>query len=145
MWEISFSLELLNSLRALIFGVIIAFLYDFLKGWRIILKSSAVTVFLQDIIFSFLLGIALFCFFLVTTNGEIRGYIIISSLFGFLLYRISISRFILNVIVKLYSILCWLLRYFKGLLTVFFDKLFAYFEKIFKKLGFLLKKVLKKG
>lgn len=80
-----------------IIGILLSFVYDFFKSFRKALKSRIVSVVIEDIIFSFLAAIITFLVLLVRVKGEIRWFVLISELSGFVLYKIYISRYVVNV------------------------------------------------
>lgn len=98
MWEISNQLQLLSFFRASVLGGFYCLAYDLLRGYRKKYECSAMAVFFQDLIYFLLISPITFCFLLVTTNGELRLYIFLGVLLGFVLIRLTLSRlFVLAV------------------------------------------------
>ena len=139
MWEISNSSQLISLLYSIAFGMIICIFYDVLRATRFVFKFKNTTIFLQDLFFFIFLAISIFSFLLVTTNGQLRGYIIVGVVIGFSVCRLTISIAIVLV-----------LKFFFTKILSFFDIIKIVFIKISKKplifckkLRFLFKKLLK--
>ena len=79
---------------ALLLGAILCFFYDIIRVTRLLGANSFFAVFTGDILFWLLSALSTFIFLIATTNGEIRGYVILSSVIGFLLYRFTIGRIV---------------------------------------------------
>ena len=139
MWEISNSSQLNSLLYSIAFGAIICIFYDILRATRFVFKFKNITIFLQDLFFFIFLAISIFSFLLVTTNGQLRGYIILGVVIGFSVCRLTISIAIVLV-----------LKFFFIKILRFFDIIKIIFIKISKKplffcqkTYFLFKKLLK--
>ncbi|MBR4973605.1 MAG: spore cortex biosynthesis protein YabQ [Clostridia bacterium] len=122
MWEISNSSQLNSLLYSIAFGAIICIFYDILRATRFVFKFKNITIFLQDLFFFIFLAISIFSFLLVTTNGQLRGYIILGVVIGFSVCRLTISIAIVLV-----------LKFFFIKILRFFDLLKIVFIKILKK------------
>jgi len=144
MWEVSNSLQLLNLLRSVVFGIIFCLFYDVLRSLRKVFNFSDFAVFFQDIAVSVILAITTFVFLLSITNGMLRMFVIVGMALGFLVSRLTISRLFFRVLTTLFSRLS---VFFSGLFSKFYDG-FEVFRKniikIFKKSGKTIKKLLKK-
>ena len=85
MWEIDNNFQLISFLISCGVGVIYCLVYDILRAVR---KSTNVTdgmVFLQDIVYFIIISITTFMLLTALSNGEIRSYVIIGLMLGFLL------------------------------------------------------------
>ena len=143
MWEINNSLQLLSFLRAVVLGVLLCVLYDFIKSARLTVNFSDIAIFLQDIIYSLVASFITFIFLLSVTNGEMRGYVILGILVGFILSRITLSRLLCKFIKLIFG---GVKRIFgavsKGFYTKF-DLLTGKMNKICKKTLKTVKKLMK--
>ena len=148
MWEIDVSGQIYTLLFSLALGGAFCILFDLYKALRIQMQFSAVAVFVWDVILLSLFGVVDFLFFLATTNGEIRGYVLFVEGLGFVLFRLTVSR----ILQPLFS---WLILLFKRLKSLLYSTVFApvgrFFDGLFKKMGsiglksaFFIKKRLKK-
>ncbi len=92
MWEISNSLQSLTFIYSLALGFIFCVAYDILRAIRSAVKTSDITVFFEDIIFFVISSFITFIFLLATTNGEVRGYVIVGIILGFMINFLTFSR-----------------------------------------------------
>ena len=125
MWEISLSGQIDAFLCAIVLGAALAVFYDLIRATRDRGLNSFVAVFVGDLLFFAVAAIAVFIYLLGVTNGEIRGYIIISAATGFFLYRISIGR-------AVYFLFCTILRFSAfaiGRVSSFFLKITIFMGK----------------
>ena len=111
MWEISNSLQLINFGWSVVLGILFCVIYDILRALRKVIEFSTLGVFFQDIFFSLIVAFATFTYLLSVTNGELRGFIFIGIIFGFLLSRVSFSlvfvpflRWIIGLIYGIFSV-----------------------------------------
>lgn len=151
MWDASTNLQLLNFLRSAIFGTVIAVFYDLLKGIRLSRHNSVFSTLLLDLLFFVIITPVLFCFLVATTNGMLRGYILIGILVGFFLYRFTISKFIFKIyflilkkVFKFFTRLNKLINKFFDIIYVIILKIAKFLLEIIKKSLNSVKKVLKK-
>ncbi len=140
MWEISNNSQIINLLYSSVFGILICLIYDILRSLRCVVKFRKFLVFLQDIFFFVLLAITIFCFLLVTTNGEPRSYINLGITFGFFICRLTFSRVFF---IALRFIFTKIFRFFY-IIKVKFFKISKKLLYLYKKSSFLFKKLLKK-
>ena len=140
MWEINSNFQVLSFIVSIILGGGFSLLFDIFKAFRISFKMSGVAVFVTDIIYFLLISLLTFCYFLATTDGEIRLFIILGCFLGFIVFRFLISRYltsalsyIIKKIIKLFS----LLNYYINLL---FDKISQFFIAFLNKAIKFLKK-----
>ncbi len=151
MWEINNGFQALSFIYSIISGIILAVFYDIFKAFRISFKLSDIAVFFTDIFYYIISAIASFFFFLSVSDGEIRFNILFGFSVGFLIWRITLSRFFILIFKYL---LVTILRFYKYLS----DKIYAFFDMFFyqtkiisknavnflKNNGNTLKKLLKK-
>ena len=136
MWEINNSLQLLSFLRAVVLGVLLCVLYDFIKSARLTVNFSDIAIFLQDIIYSLVASFITFIFLLSVTNGEMRGYVILGILVGFILSRITLSRLLCKFIKLIFG---GVKRIFGAVSKGFYTK----FDLLTGKMNNICKKTLK--
>ncbi len=92
MWEINNGLQIIGLLRAALFGVIFALIYDILRALRRVNAFSDFAVFLQDILYFIIVSPILFFLLLSLTNGEMRLYVFIGVIIGFVFIRLTVSK-----------------------------------------------------
>jgi len=136
MWEIDLNDQLLTFLYSLILGVMLGIFYDIIKSQRLVHRPSNLIIFVADIFFWIVSALVVFLFFLSRTNGEIRGYVLFSLGGGFLLWRITLSRFFLKII-------CFVLGYIKRVINFLADNFYKILAKIYHWLLKIVKNILK--
>ncbi len=151
MWEIDNLSQLLGFLYSAVFGLICCLAYDILRAFRAQVRCSAAAVFVHDILFSCCCAVACFCFILSVTGGELRAFVLIGAAAGFVLARITVSRFFLLVFSRavravrfVYTKISALSARFSGLLGSVFNPLGKKVRKICGIFINTLKKHLKK-
>lgn len=151
MWEINNNLQLATVLRTLILGVLLCLSYDVIRGARKAVDFSDFAVFLQDVIFCIICAPVTFIFLLATTNGELRGFVFVGMVAGFVVARLTVSRIfvlIFKQITFLISKLLNIVGYAQSCVVCFLEGFFSSFYKksvnFSKKALNSLKKLLKK-
>ena len=140
MWEISLSWQVISFLYALAVGAFLALFYDIFRSIRKGKKCNAVAVFFQDVFFWVVATFITFLLLIARCNGEIRGYVLIGEVIGFLLYHFTLSRFIHPVFVFIVSAVQ---KFYK----LYFNVLSRFSDFLLKKIRFLfvfVKKTVKK-
>lgn len=118
MWEISILNQVTTFLLSVVIGICFCLLYDVCKIIRMRYDIGAASVFLVDILYFAVIGVFEFCFFLATCSGEIRGFVFIGNVIGFVLCRVTLS--------KIFVVIC-------GLILDCLYKVFSFFERIIRK------------
>ncbi len=139
MWEINNGFQALSFLYSIIIGIILAVFYDILKAIRISFKISDFAVFLTDIIYYIISAVASFCFFLSVSDGEIRFYILFGFVIGFLIWRITVSKFFIIILKYLFSLIFKINKFLSDKIYGFFDAFFSFTVGISKKAIIFLK------
>ena len=152
MWEIHSQDQVITLLWSAVLGALLCMFYDVFRAWRRINKSNAVSVAVQDIFFWLISAIVTFLFMLARTCGEIRFFVFAGLISGFVLFRLSLSRFWIIPFVLIFRFL----RYIKTRvyafyiviltrLTAFLGCFFTLCVEKFKNIHKVRKKLLKKG
>lgn len=99
MWEIDNFFQWKSVGIGVLFGLFIALIYEIFKVDRKLFKRSTATVFLGDIAFFIISALISFCLLLVCANGQVRVYLLISEILGFVIFRLTFSK-IINLVFK---------------------------------------------
>ncbi len=148
MWEIDIENQLFGIGAALGLGAVLCMFYDILRSYRRVFKTGIIGVSAGDIFFWLVSAILTFTYFLIFTNGEIRGYLLLAELSGFILCRTTLSKLFYRVLGFVFKILKAVFSKIEGILSALADKILIFFEKILKilkKALNYLKKLLKSG
>ena len=81
-------------LYAVVMGVCFGPVYDALRAVRIVFPHPKALVFLEDILYTAFCG---FCFFVFSTQflwGELRAFVLVGALLGFLVYIFTAGRIV---------------------------------------------------
>ncbi len=97
--------ELQFFLISILWGVIILFVYDFLRIFHRIIKHNTIILAIEDIIFWVVASVFIFAMIYNSNNGIIRGFSVIGVSLGMVFYHYTISNFIVNSITKLIKLL----------------------------------------
>lgn len=111
MWEIGIGNQATTFLFSVILGLGLSFLYDIFKIIRRVKKPKAITVFILDVLYFLIITVIFFCFFLLRTNGELRGFCFVGAAIGFALFSLTFSK-VLLLLVKPISKIC---KFFKNI------------------------------
>ena len=98
-----------NFCLFLIIGLFIGFIFDIFRGFRKNFKLPNILVDLQDIIYLTLVGLLYFRSILIFNTGNLRFYIVFSSISGITIYFLTLSGscvIIIDVIFKLIKSFC---------------------------------------
>ncbi len=101
MWEINSFSQYLCFLYSVLMGSSIGVLYDGFKIDRMIFKRGILFIVFQDILFWIISAFAFYSFSVVFSNGQVRGYLLFGCLMGFVIYRLTLSRFIMFLVIPL--------------------------------------------
>ena len=127
---LSINNQLFLFLLSVFFGFVIGFFYDFLVIFRKIIKHFKFMVQIEDLIYWTISALLLFFIMLKENHGEIRGFLILRSFIGMILYFSAVSKIFLKISDKILSLI-------KKILIVTFKILFTpigYVLKLFKKI-----------
>ncbi len=97
MWEINIGNQTLSFLLSMCLGCLMCVLYDIIRAVRKVCLNSFWAVLFTDVFLWVFYAVITFIFLMSRTNGEIRGYILLGELLGFVAFRISLSRLIFPI------------------------------------------------
>lgn len=90
--EITLSSQIAVFFGTLALGAVLSLFYDVFRVFDVLLVYNFKRVFLADVSYLILCAIATFTYMLIKSMGEIRGYILIGELIGWIACRASIGR-----------------------------------------------------
>lgn len=137
-------------LFSVLLGGIMCLCYDLIRALRKVGFDSFAYVFISDIIFWISGAIITFIFLIARTNGEIRGYVIISEFLGFIIFRFTVSKAVFPCFVFVFAQLKKFSNFCTDIINVFFNyveevaaKFWSYIVKFLKMVQKSIKKLLK--
>ena len=143
MWEINNSFQLISFLISCGVGIVYCLIYDILRAVRKSFTVTDATVFLQDIVYFITISITTFMLLTALSNGEIRSYVIIGILLGFLLCFFTFSKINLKVLVFILTKFHFVSDWFVGSINAMLDAICRFFGKTIEKIQKLLNNIKK--
>ncbi len=102
-------------------GMLIGIIFDIFRVLRKSIKTSNLITYIEDTIFWIIVGLFLIWEIFTISYGELRSYIFIGLLIGFVIYMLSVSKYFIKINVKIMSyvkkIILKILNIFKNILN----------------------------
>ncbi len=141
MWVIENNQQFFSFLVALISGAIYCSFYDLFRAYRYVIKCRTLSVFFQDIFFWLTVALSTFLLMLSLCGGEIRAFMILGQLSGFVICRITVSRILLAVLVFLLKRIVLLLKLIIRVKNAVKIRILSVFSKVCRKLAKKVKNI----
>ncbi len=93
----SFSEQILTFVIGLGMGVIICLLYDVFRIIRLGRRCGRISIFVQDMAFWVISALLTFFLLMARCEGELRIYVFMAEIIGFIICRVTISRLIMKI------------------------------------------------
>ena len=103
-------------------GIIIGILFDIFRIFRKSFKSSDIITYIQDFLFWITTGCILLFSIFTFNNGELRGYIFVGIILGLILHLLCLSKYFIDVFVKILTMIKKIIGYPVHLLFNFTKK-----------------------
>ena len=110
-----------NFFLFFIIGLFIGFIFDLFRGFRKSFKMKNIFVDIQDIIFLIISGAMFFKSAIVFCNGDIRFYIIFSTILGISIYFLTISETCVIITVVILNCIKILIKNFIKLIKFIYN------------------------
>ena len=143
MWEINSVEQLLGFLYSAALGGIFCLGYDILRAVRAETLFSNFCIFVQDVVFSLASAVVCFLFLLGITGGELRSFVFVGLIAGFVAVRLTVSKIFFMILKRTVKFFYTLKKLISDLLCRIFSLLLAvsgkikckliFFQKIFKR------------
>lgn len=104
--------QLKTLLAFFIDGILIGSLFDIFRAIRRSYKTSNLLTYVEDVLFWILAGLLTLYVIDVFTDGQIRLYMILMLICGYLIYMATISKFILKINTKLLNTIKYIIETF---------------------------------
>lgn len=96
MWEISNYNQIVTFALSVCLGAIFCVFYDIFRALRQVCLNTILLINICDVFIWIIYAFTTFIFLIARTNGEVRGYVLCGELLGFVLIRLSVSKFIVK-------------------------------------------------
>ena len=127
-------------------GIVIGIVFDIFRIFRRSFKTNDIITYVQDFLFWLVTGCILLFSIFTFNNGELRGYIFIGIILGVLLHLLLLSKYFINIFVKIFSVLKKIIGYPIYWLLNFTKKyILSPLSKILSKIRLKLPKIELKG
>ena len=93
-------------------GILIGGLFDLFRATRKSYKISNFLTYIEDVLFWLLAGVLTLYVIDVFTNGQIRLYMILLLIFGYIFYIITISKLILKINTRILNTIKYIFEIF---------------------------------
>ena len=143
MWEISLADQIKSALQSLPLGIAPALVFFTVESFHTAFKSTKIRVFISDILFFIVAAFITFCFLLISSNGEIRGYILIGEGIGFFIFKALFSKYYIKFLSALIALVNSFFEGLAGAVRGLFEKIAERVQKSLEKLKNNRKKGLK--
>ena len=108
--EISMTEQGIVFLFSCVVGVLLGAFYDVFRILRVAFKPKWVVVFFQDIIFCVVSSLVIILSIYYTNSGQVRLFGLTGCFLGFVLYHLTIGKFIMFISTKIIEFIRRLLR-----------------------------------
>lgn len=88
--------EISFLMYAIVMGILITFVYDWIRIFRRVLRHNLFFISFEDLLFWIGCSIAIFLMFYEENNGTLRWFAIIGAALGMGLYKMTLSRFLVH-------------------------------------------------
>ncbi|HIZ17317.1 MAG TPA: spore cortex biosynthesis protein YabQ [Firmicutes bacterium] len=93
----SFGEQMLTFLFSFIMGIVICLWYDFFRIIRLCHRFRQLHIFIQDILFWAVSALLTFFLLMARYSGELRSYVFVAEITGFIICRLTLSRLIMKI------------------------------------------------
>lgn len=92
-------------LSSVLIGAVMGVVFDFFRALRRNGNTKNIIVYIQDIIFWFIVAIIIITSSFILNNGELRGYMLIGYILGALLYMLILSNYIKGMFIIIMNLI----------------------------------------
>ncbi len=92
-------------LWSVLVGAVMGVVFDFFRALRRKGNTKNIIVYMQDIVFWFIVAVIIITSSFMLNDGELRGYMLIAYLLGALLYMLILSNYIKGAFILLMNLL----------------------------------------
>ena len=123
-------------------GIIIGILFDVFRIFRRSFKTNDFFTYVQDLLFWILTGCILLFSIFNFNNGELRSYIFLGIILGIILHLLILSKYFINIFVKIINVLKKIVGYPIHIILNFTKKyILCPINKVFSKILSKLPKI----
>ena len=124
-----------SFLYAMTLGAVLSIVYDVFRIIRVAFGGKKTAVFIEDLVFSLVALVLTFVFVIAFNNGELRFFVLIGELLGFVTCHYTIGKIIIGFSRVIISGFKWLLRLIFNPIVKLFKKILPRIRRTKKKLS----------
>ena len=102
--------EINELVSCFVLGLLCGIIFDFFKAIRYGKYVKAYQLVLQDVLYYIIVSGILFNFILKLNGAEIRAYIVFSVICAFLVYRLTISRYVVRILIYMFKLVKYIIK-----------------------------------
>ena len=114
------------ALWSVVLGAFLCAVYDVFRLFRLRRKQNAVTLFICDVLFCVISALSLLILFFNLSHGRMRAYAFVLCLGGLLIWRLTVSRFVMALMGKLIDFVSRLLHSLKAKIIFVYKRIARY-------------------
>ncbi len=144
--------QLYQFLIYIVSGIAISIFFDIFRVLRKSIKTSNLITYIEDAIFGIIVGLFLIWEIFTVSYGELRSYIFIGLLIGIVVYLVTVSKYFININVKILNFIKKIVKriivYAKAIFSTILKIINPIYKLIRKPIYFLnikIKKLAKRG
>ena len=145
---IAVNTQVLIFLQSLLLGAALGAVYDLWRIFRIAVPLPAGVIVAEDVIYFMFGGFLSFCFAMTVNFGQVRFFILLGEVLGFVVYYFTLGILVMRGAKKIISVLRWILFLLWKCLfrppILFLRWIGRAFEKLLGKIGKNAKKAVQK-
>jgi hypothetical protein len=115
---------------SIVLGVVLCLLYDLVRALHKICIKGFFEVLVCDVVYFGISAVITFCFLIIRCQGEVRLFVLVGQLVGFVALRLTVSRFVLKVFILILSFIFRAFEFIGSTLVAFLKKLKNFFKKM---------------
>lgn len=138
--------QILLFLIFMLDGIIIGLIFDIFRISRRTIKTSDFITIIEDFLFWILTAIILLYSIFTFNNGEIRWFMFMATILGFLLYIMTVSSYIIKINVTIINFIKKIIQKIFNIICIPFKILFKFIKKLcFNPILFIIVNIKKKN
>lgn len=122
-------------------GFLLGAFYDVFRVIRLMMRPSARVIFFQDLLYFTLSSVITFLFALAVTGGELRFYLFLGLVTGFMAYYFTVGRAVMRCAKQVIAAILWLWKMLWKAIFFPFRLLWKLVKRPLAALGRLLAKI----
>ena len=129
--------------EACVLGFCLGALYDVFRILRLSFPHNKILVFLEDVLYFFLITVISFSFILLQNNGTLRAFLLLGELMGAILYFFTLSILIMKAANAIIKAVYTIMRFFYRITVKPFIRFFKFLFCLFRRIGRIFVRKLK--